>query len=123
MPLLALPFQEKINDGVTITTKDRVLQANFGGGYKQIVSDGLQSMPISATITLSPLTEAEKNTLRQFMIDVGVVTGFTITLPGQVAAMKVRRASNNYTEAIVTKQNNIYQFATTFDIIQHLENV
>lgn len=123
MPLQALPLQTKIITAVSSKIQDRLIEVNFGGGYKQTAPDGLQSASMSATITLAPLSEAEKDTIRQFMLDVGVTTGFTVNLPGYPTDMKVRRIPNKYSERIISKQESVYRYSITFDIVQHLENV
>lgn len=71
-----------ISLGSSFTDSDRVLKAEFGDGYKQIVADGLNATFAGGTVNFDQLDEADVTAIRTFWRSHGTHTPFLWTAPG-----------------------------------------
>lgn len=66
---------------VTITTKPRVLKSDFGDGYSQRSSDGLNPFDRTLEMTFERLSAADATVIENFLAGCAGVTSFTFTIP------------------------------------------
>lgn len=60
---IAMPFPNRISQSMVRQVRQRLLSAQFGGGFVQQVGDGLNSIYENVTITWSNMTLGERNTI------------------------------------------------------------
>ena len=68
--------------GLSRTTRPRVLVAQFGDGYSQRTANGLNSQPSEWSVSWSPISLTNAETIRAFLASRGGVEAFRWTPPG-----------------------------------------
>jgi phage-related protein len=91
--------------------KNRVLIAQFGGGYGQYAKDGLNSQYDEWSLVLQNLTSTERATVNTFYETVGSDVWFTWTAPGDSSSKKWRIMKDTFRENPVS--GNLYTINMT----------
>jgi phage-related protein len=68
--------------GTSLTMRPRVRVAQFGDGYSQRTADGLNAQPQVWSVSWSPVTQANADTITDFLAARGGVQAFRWTPPG-----------------------------------------
>lgn len=105
-----LPMAEKVTLASTRTTEDRVLQAQFGDGYKQVSRDGLNSVMDTWAIVYAPLLGRDLVVLETFLAEVGAVNWFYWVPLGETERKKWRRKPGTLTKRILNFETFQYKF-------------
>jgi phage-related protein len=95
--------------GTTKGSQPIVRQAQFGSGYQQVGSLGINQNPKTFSLTYD-LSEAESDTVETFLDARGGIEKFTFTPPGESSSMKVRCSA--WSKTMPTKGR--VQLTTTF---------
>jgi phage-related protein len=99
------------------TRKNRVLVAQFGGGYGQYARDGLNSFYDEWNIVLSNLTSTQRTTVNTFYETIGSDQWFNWTAPGDSVVKKWRISKDTFMET--TQGGQIYTISMT--IVQQFD--
>lgn len=67
--------------GISMTTKPRVLQAQFGDGYEMRVKDGINNTPRTWSMEFKTRPKAEIDDLYTFMNQLAQVSSAKLTVP------------------------------------------
>ena len=95
--------------GTTKASQPIVRQAQFGSGYQQVGSLGINQNPKAFTLSYN-LSEAESDTVETFLDARGGIEKFIFTPPGESSSIKVRCSAWNKT---MTTKGRV-QLTTTF---------
>lgn len=71
--------------GTSFTDSETILEATFGDGYVQTVSDGLNATYVGGEITWNGLTETQMTDIRTFWRAHGMSTPFYWTPPDEAS--------------------------------------
>ena len=110
MPALDLPLPLKLTNKCTKSVKDRVLEAQYGNGYKLTARDGLNSTVEIWELYYSPLTGADLTTVRTFLDTVSTDTWFYWTPFGETTPKKWRRVADSLKETMLNYEKLLISF-------------
>ena len=110
-----LPQTDRITSASQKKVVNRVIEAQFGGGYRQVANDGTNSDVDTWTIQIAPLEGDNLTQMRSFLDTIGVVEWFQWTPLGEIVAKnwRVDPSSTEWTMINTTK------FVVKFAITRH----
>lgn len=109
------PLTHKISQSSSRTIDQAAVIQKYADGYEQRFVFGRNSMETKFNITLSGLTESERNTLEAFYRSHGRVNAFTMTAPNDTV-------SRSWVfESSLTETNNANLYFFTFTIREVFE--
>jgi len=73
--------------GMNPKVKPRVNRTDFGDGYTQRSSDGINTISLSVSLTWTNVTNAERDTLIDFFVAMGAITAFWWQKPGDTTPL------------------------------------
>jgi len=113
-----LPLTNKITNKSTKKVKNRILEAKFGDGYRQVANDGLNSSIDTWKIQYAPLSGAELATLDTFLSSVGVTNWFTWVPIGETITKKWRIDKDSINRKLLNTSTYMVSFSITqcFDL-------
>ena len=110
----ALPLVDRITANSAKTVENRILEAQFGNGYKQSTKDGINSDIDHWTIQYAPLEGANLTNVDSFLSTVGVTEWFTWTPIGEAVEKKWTIDK----DSINRKMLNTTKFLVSFKMTQ-----
>ncbi len=113
-----LPLIKLITTASIKTVENRILEAQFGNGYRQVTSDGLNSNIDKWKIQYAPITGVNLATLDTFLNTVGVIDWFTWIPLGETTSKKWRIDKNSLTRTMLDTSRYAIKFTITqsFDL-------
>lgn len=114
MTASSLPLTIYLTNKCSKSTKNRLIEVQFGNGYKQVAKDGLNSNVENWQMQYMPLTGTNLTTLRTFLNTVGCDVWFTWTPFGDTITKKWRVDKDSLKEEML----NISLIAISFSITQ-----
>ena len=108
-----LPLLTKISLNSSKSIKNRVLDAQFGNGYRQVAKDGLNSNIDNWTLQFVPLSGADLTTMQTFLTTVGVDVWFTWTPLGESVSKKWRIDKDSIRITPINTTKFTYNFSIT----------
>lgn len=93
----------KITLQSSMEKEETVIASKFGGGYKQIASDGTNFTKEIWQLEIAPLKGTILDSMRSFYSSVGVTKTFWWTPPGYTAAQKGRIVEKSYKESFISR--------------------
>jgi phage-related protein len=113
-----LPLLGKITNESSKTSKNRILEAQFGNGYRQVAKDGINSTIDTWSLQFSPLYGTDLTTMQTFISTVGVTVWFTWTPLGESVSKKWRIDKDSIKTTLINTTKFIYSFSITqcFDL-------
>ncbi|HEY9695940.1 MAG TPA: phage tail protein [Trichocoleus sp.] len=97
MPTPTFPSQFEPVIGTEIQERFRVHEVRFGDGYRHTSPAGLNTKERTLNVSFSGLSEANKNTLINFLNSLNSTSSFFFTLPGEAIASLYKCQSYRYT--------------------------
>lgn len=113
-----LPLTTKISLNSSKSIRNRVIEAQFGNGYRQVANDGLNSNVDSWSLQFVPLSGTDLTTMQTFLTTVGVSTWFTWTPLGESVSKKWRIDKDSIKITPINSTKFTYNFSITqcFDL-------
>lgn len=84
------PVAPRATTSTAMQLDEKVLQADFGDGYEQTASDGLNSIREAWTLTWPGILDADADAIEAFWRSKGKVTAFWYRVPGRAAAKRFK---------------------------------
>ena len=110
-----LPQTDRITARSNKKTENRIIEAQFGNGYKQIADDGINASLDTWIIHMAPLEGDNLTQIRSFLDTVGVVEWFQWTPLGEATAKNWRVIANSTKWTLI----NTTKFIVEFQMLQH----
>lgn len=88
MPLNTFSPASAPDVGLNASTKHRILESNFGDGYKQRAGDGINTKEKKYNLTWNNMKNDDVNAIITFLDAQAGYIAFNYTLPGTVSAQK-----------------------------------
>jgi phage-related protein len=113
-----LPLTNRITSSSSKSTKNRILEAQFGNGYRQAANDGINSSIDTWSLQFAPLSGTNLTTMQTFLSTVGVTVWFTWTPLGESTSKKWRIDKDSVKANMINTTTYIYNFSITqcFDL-------
>lgn len=99
--------------GATKTPKARVIDIQFGDGYCQRQSYGLNSVSQEWNLSFSNRPQSESDAIDSFLSSMGGVQAFDFTPPDQSSPIKVICRSGNWSKQVLI--GSIYNLTAKFE--------
>lgn len=111
---MAITFPEKLSCKVTsksfVKTQNRILRTDFGGGYSQVVADGLNHTKDIWTIQVAPLQGEDLALMQDFLEEVTTVNWFHWQALGDTKIKQWRIKENSIKRTILNTEKYTYSF-------------
>ena len=116
MPLNTFSPATAPDVGLSGSNKFRILESNFGDGYKQRAGDGINTKEKNYSLSWNNLSVSEINDIITFLDSQAGYIAFNYTLPGDSASTKF--ICKDYSETWM--QGNLKGCSATFELVYDL---